>query len=249
MRDKVYFLSDLHLGAHYLDKKRSERRAVDFLLSIKDDARAVYLLGDVLDYWFEYKTVVPRGYIRFFATLASLADDGVQITWITGNHDVWLRDYLRDEIGMRVSSTHITDTIDGHQFFLSHGDDVGKRPLRYRFMRWCFYNKVCQWLYASIHPRWTYAIAHGWSTQNRTSRTEQREHREVEAGLNNLVAWAEKYSAGNSDIDYFVMGHLHIARQITLGTGKQLVITGDWIKLFTYAVWDGNTLQLKSYNQ
>lgn len=248
MGSKVYFISDLHLGAHYIaDHRAHERRVVDFLDSIAADASELYLLGDILDYWYEYRTVVPRGHVRFFAALARLADSGVRIYWMTGNHDVWLFDYLRDEIGLTVLKGHTIATIMGSRFFLSHGDDVGRRPAVYRFMRWCFYNRVCQVLYAAIHPRWTYQIAAGWSADNRTSRTPQSELAGAEASARCLIEFSEDYNIRGGGIDHFVYGHLHIARQQGLKAGGDVTFLGDWITKCTYAVFDGLQLRLCSF--
>ncbi len=245
---RVYFLSDLHLGAKYLqDPMSNERRVVRFLESIGHDAGAVYLLGDVLDYWFEYKNVVPRGYVRFLGALARLADAGVPIFWLTGNHDVWLFDYLRDEIGMTVLTRKTETVIMGHRFFLSHGDDVGHQRPMYRFMRYCFYNRVCQWIYAAIHPRWTYCIAHGWSTQNRTHRKANAMVTKVEKALDNLIAFSVCHKALHPGIEHYVYGHLHIAQQEQLDSGADITILGDWIKLFTYATFDGEKMTLHKF--
>ncbi len=247
----TYFLSDLHLGANYLEHPRdNERRVVRFLDSIAPTASAVYLLGDVLDYWFEYRTVVPRGYVRFFAALASLADAGVAVYWLTGNHDVWLFDYLRDELGITVLHEHGVHNIMGKHFFLSHGDDVGYQPPLYRFMRYCFYNKWCQHLYATIHPRWTHAVAHGWSSQNRTGRNHEQVATAVEKSVKHLLDFATRYCAQNDQVDFFVFGHLHIARCVEVpGTACTITFLGDWISQFTYAVFDGEQLQLKSFKE
>jgi len=191
----TYFISDLHLGANYLKQPHcNERRVVHFLDSIRHDVAELYLLGDILDYWYEYKYVVPRGYVRFFGKLAELADAGVKIYWFTGNHDVWLFDYLRDEIGMTVLKTCQQVTIGGKQFFISHGDDIGHQPRSYRFMRWCFYNRVCQMLYAAVHPRWTYAIATGWSADNRTHRNAQQQAACVERSADDLIQFSQHYA-------------------------------------------------------
>ena len=176
MSKNTYFISDLHLGATYMpDTIERERRVCRFLDSIRDDVGELFLLGDILDYWYEYKYVVPRGYIRFFGKLAELADSGVKITWVTGNHDVWLFDYLRDQLNMTVLYGHTEVMTQGQRILISHGDDVGVQPTMYRFTRWCFYNKVCQWLYASVHPRWPYPIAMRWSTENRTRRDPEQQ--------------------------------------------------------------------------
>lgn len=245
---KVYFLSDLHLGAKYLaDKRGNEARVVRFLDSVKGDAETIYLLGDILDYWYEYKTVVPRGFVRFFGKLAELADSGVKIYWMTGNHDVWLFDYLGGEIGLTVLKTHVDVEIGGKRFFLSHGDDVGKRPLMYRFMRFCFYNRVCQLLYASVHPRWTSCVASGWSAENRTSRKQADVDAAIERNVEALQDFAGEYVAANGSVDYFVFGHLHTARVCDAAGGAKMVFLGDWISKFTYAVFDGNKLDLCKY--
>ena len=164
-RKNIYFISDLHLGATYLKNPRSyEQRVVRWLESIRDDAAELYMLGDILDYWYEYKTVVPRGYIRFFGALASLADSGVKIYWFIGNHDIWLFDYLKNEIGLTVIDGWITKEIAGKKFFMSHGDGLGKLKPTFRLMRGMFRNKVCQKLYSAIHPRWTIPFALNWSS-------------------------------------------------------------------------------------
>ena len=143
----IYLLSDLHLGAKYFPHPlEKERAVVQFLDSIAADAEEVYLLGDILDYWYEYKNVVPRGFVRFFAAIARLTDAGVPVHWFTGNHDVWLFDYLSHEIGVTVHKGYLQKEIKGTQFLLSHGDDVGHQPLSYRITRSIFHNRFCQWL-------------------------------------------------------------------------------------------------------
>ena len=177
------------------DPLERERRVCRFLDSIKDDAAELFLLGDILDYWYEYKYVVPRGYIRFLGKLAELADTGVKITWVTGNHDVWLFDYLRDQIGLTVLYGHTEVMAGGKRVLIAHGDDVGVQPAMYRFTRWCFYNKVCQWLYAGIHPRWTYPIATGWSNENRTRRDPEQQRAISERAAAHLVDYSRDYHA------------------------------------------------------
>ena len=143
-RTLTYFLSDLHLGARYFDDPRQhERTVVSWLRSIAPTARRLYLLGDILDYWYEYRYVVPRGFTRFLGTLAELSDSGVEITWFIGNHDIWIFDYLPAEIGMRVIDGSLVEEIDGHSFFMSHGDGVGRLPLGFRMLRSLFRNKIC----------------------------------------------------------------------------------------------------------
>lgn len=242
---KAYFLSDAHLGARYIANKREhEGRLVAFLDSIKDDAAELYLLGDILDYWYEYKYVVPRGHVRFLGKLAELADAGVKIFWFTGNHDVWLFDYLANEIGLKVIKGNTMMEIMGKQFLLSHGDDVGYQKPTYRFTRWCFYNRVCQWLYASIHPRWTYPIATGWSQQNRISRSQDYEDRLKEVCCKRLATFCDEHAAKHPEVQHYVFGHIHLAQQVALDENRTMTIIGDWIDQFTYAVFDGNEMRL-----
>ena len=241
MPKNTYFISDLHLGAKYMnDPVGRERRVCRFLDSIKDDAAELYLLGDILDYWYEYKYVVPRGYIRFFGKLAELADSGVKITWVTGNHDVWLFDYLRDQLGMRVLKGHTVVETAGKRILISHGDDVGVQPVMYRFTRWCFYNKVCQWLYAAIHPRWTYPIATGWSNENRTGRDPARQQAVSERAAERLIDFSRDFYASHPDVEAFVYGHLHIARMNEVEGMPPVIFLGDWISLCTYVILDSN---------
>ncbi len=245
---KAYFISDLHLGAGYLDDKReTECRVVRFLDSIKDDVGELYLLGDILDYWYEYRYVVPRGHVRFLGKLAELADSGVKITWIVGNHDVWLFDYLRDEVGLTVLRGATQMSILGTRFLLSHGDDVGRQAPLYRFTRMCFHSRVCQWLYASIHPRWTVPIATGWSKQNRTTRTIRQVLAESRDCLARLAEFSVEYAAAHPDVRHFVYGHLHVPYHDELAGGRTMTVLGEWISQFTYATWDGHELALRHF--
>ena len=246
-RNKTYFISDCHLGAGYIaDRHAHEARVVRFLDHIKDDAVALFLVGDILDYWYEYRTVVPRGFVRFLGKLAQLADDGVRITWVTGNHDVWLFDYLRDEVALTVQHHAGIVEVQGTPFFISHGDDVGKRPLKYRIMKACFTSRLCQWLYASVHPRWTHKIATGMSTSNRTNRSPQDEEREKGPAADELIRYVHQHHSEYPEVKHYVFGHLHLARLDELD-GVQVVFLGDWIKQDTYAVFDGNQLTLHHF--
>lgn len=219
---------------------------VRFLDHIKGDATALYLLGDILDYWYEFRSVVPRGHVRFLGKLAELADAGVRITWMTGNHDVWLFDYLRDEVGLTVLRHATTVEVDGKPFFVSHGDDVGYQRPMYRFMKWCFTSRLCQTLYASVHPRWTTQIATGWSTNNRTTRRSEDEEREKVASAGELQRFVEQHHREHPEVEHYVFGHLHLADQIQVD-GAQVTFLGDWIRQDTYAVFDGQCLSLHHF--
>lgn len=250
MRNKTYFISDLHLGASYFENPlEQERRVVRWLNSIKDSAKAIYLLGDILDYWYEYHNVVPRGYTRFLGTLAMLADEGIEIRWYIGNHDIWIFDYLPNEIGMAVVDGYEVREIDGHKFFLSHGDGIGSLKPGFKFIRSVFRNKICQKLFAGIHPRWTIPFAHGWSSHSRSSSSEpltfQGEDNEP------FIAFARDWNKQhcNAPIEYFIFGHRHILLNYEIDNDSRVVILGDWINQFSYAVFDGKTLTLDTFRE
>lgn len=231
----TYFLSDLHLGAPYLaDSREAELRIVKFLDSIKKDAEAIYLLGDILDYWYEYRYVVPRGFVRFFGKLAELSDSGIKITWMIGNHDIWIFDYIPNELGVRVTDGSLIEEIYGQKIYMAHGDGVGNQPWSFRMIRSIFRSRVCQFLYSGIHPRWTIPFAYSWSRHSRaTGREPGQEHHPL---FDNLTAFSKEYLAGHPDVRHFIFGHLHILRQEKLSDTADITILGDWISNFSYAI-------------
>lgn len=247
-RKLTYFISDMHLGARYLpDGAATERKVCSFLRSIMPTAKTLYILGDALDYWFEYRNVVPRGYVRFFGALAELADSGTEIVWLKGNHDIWLFDYLRDEIGITVADGSIIRCIDGKKFYLAHGDQVGKRPAGFRFIQWLFRNRFCQRLYAAIHPRWTVGFAHWWSASNRDFGNRPVP---VFQGLESdpQAVFAREYlQEVDPGINFFVFGHTHVAVNEELSPTCRFVVLGDWIWHDTYGIFDGENLEIRQF--
>ncbi len=238
---KAYFISDLHLGARYIINEHArEREIVSFLKSIAPDAGELYLVGDILDYWFEYKTVVPRGYVRFFGQLAEMADAGVKITWLIGNHDIWLFDYLRDEIGLTVVDGALQKTILGKNFYITHGDGVGKLDFGFKLIRSIFRNRVCQKLYSGIHPRWTIPFAHGWSTHSRANDSDPA----FNPADDTMIRFARETLETDPSIDFFVFGHRHVMFDEKIGPHTRAVILGDWLTNFSYGVFDGSKFAL-----
>lgn len=244
----VYFLSDLHLGApHDPRTRQTERRVVAFLESIRKDATAVYLLGDILDYWYEYRYVVPKGFVRFFAKLAELVDDGIRVVWMIGNHDIWMGDYLPGELGIEVLDGTLTETIGDHTFFLTHGDGVGRMKKSFSILRRIFRNPFCQWLYSGIHPRWTIPFAYAWSARS-------RKHGCPGGGvelplLSALRDFSREYHRLHPEIDFFIYGHLHLLEKEEIAPGCEMLILGEWIHTFSYARYDGHTVTLHTYEQ
>lgn len=239
---KTYFLSDFHLGARYIDDPRKqEQRIVAFLESIRNDAKEIYLLGDILDYWFEYRYVVPKGYVRFFGKIAELADSGIKIYWFIGNHDIWIFDYLPKELGVEVVDGSQVKQIDGKRFFIAHGDGLGDDSRTFRMLRAFFRNRFCQRLYAGIHPRWTVPFALNWSCSNRVN-GDYKAFGDDEP----LRRFVTNYKQ-DPKIDYFVFGHRHVAVDENVDGISRLIVLGDWIKLYSYAVYDGNDLKLQYF--
>lgn len=245
----TYFLSDLHLGAHYfLDPKEQERLVCKWLRSIAPTAERIYLVGDVLDYWFEYRHVVPRGYVRFLGTLAELADSGIEITWLIGNHDIWIFDYLPSELGIRVVDGILEEEIGGRKFCIAHGDGLGRLPLGERLMRLTFRNRLLQRCFAGIHPRWTVGFAYWWSGKNR-----MRHHTGPDAAPalpDPLYDWARQRNEALPSAerpDYYIFGHYHVLARREI-PGSEVVILGDWLTNMSYATFDGHTLELNRLN-
>lgn len=249
----TYFISDLHLGAGYISSPRQhEETLATWLREIEPYAKRLFMLGDVMDYWYEYRTVAPRGFVRFLGALAHLADSGTEIVWLKGNHDIWIFDYLPEEIGLSVADGVYVREIDGKIFVMEHGDGVGEIDRGYCMMRKVFRNRFCQWLYGAIHPRWTIAFAHGWSKKSRKQSKECRPE-VVAREMKRLTSWAVAYNDSQPEGEkatYFVFGHLHCpARQTLPDCNAELIVLGEAFKSMSYAVWDGHSLELKTMNK
>ena len=243
---KIYFASDFHLG---IDTSHTSRQREHYICrwldSIKADADAIYLVGDLFDFWFEYKRVVPRGFIRFLGKLAEIRDQGTDIFVFTGNHDMWLFDYFPSELQIPVWRDNIIRSHHNKKLFIGHGDGKGPGDLGYKWIKKIFASKLCQWLFARLHPNFGIWLANYLSTRSRQSGTlepflgEEKEW---------LVQYANRKLASHPDIDYFIFGHRHLALDITLSNGKSRYINlGDWMELFTYAVLDESGLRLEKY--
>lgn len=249
-RKKIYFVSDAHLGARFhADPQAVERRLVRWLDSIKEEASSIYFLGDMFDYWYEYKYVVPKGFVRFLGKLAELSDNGVEIHLFTGNHDIWMFDYLPKEIGAIIHRDVLTVDLLGKRFFLGHGDEMDFRSKAFRFIRAIFHNSFCQWLYSGIHPRWTFGFALGWSLSSRKKGLNEAYNIPEYQGENKeyLVAFAKEYLQTHPDIHFFIFGHRHIMLDLMLSHTSRILIAGDWMRYFSYIVWDGKQLSMKLF--
>ena len=242
---KIYFLSDAHLGAKmHKDSVEAERKLCRWLDFAKQDAQAIYLLGDIFDYWFEYKTVVPRGFTRVLGKLAEISDSGIEVHFFIGNHDIWLTDYLQTECGVIVHRKPLVADILGKKFFLAHGDGLADKSASFRFLRKLFHSKFLRFCFAAIHPRWTVSLAHVWSSKSRETGGIQDflgEDKEY------LIQFAKQEIVLQPDIDFFVFGHRHLLFDFPLNEKSRVINIGDWITLFSYAVFDGEEMRLERF--
>ena len=250
----IYFLSDAHLGSWAIPHGRmQERRLVRFLDSIKDKAAAVYLRGDMFDFWYEWRYVVPKGYTRFLGKLSELTDMGAEVHYFTGNHDIWAYDYLEKECGVVLHKKPLTVELYGKLFLLAHGDGLGDPAPGFKVIRWIFHNRFCQWAFSSLHPRWAMWFGLKWAQHSRMKRPGGEEPPYMGEDREHLVLYTKEYQRQHSDIDFFIYGHRHIEVDLQLqpylrGDKKaRMMILGDWISHFTYVVWDGDHLFMSPY--
>ena len=244
----VYFLSDAHLGSLAIPQARTqERRLVRFLDSIKTKAAAVYMLGDMFDFWDEYRYVVPKGFTRFLGKVSELTDMGVEVHFFTGNHDLWTYGYLEQECGVILHRKPLTTEIYGKEFFLAHGDGLGDPDSKFKLLRYLFHNRTCQRLLNAIHPRWGMALGLNWAKHSRLKRIDGKEAPYMGEDKEYLVLFTKDYLRTHPDIDYFIYGHRHIELDLTLSNKARMFILGDWIWQFTYAVFDGEHIFLEQY--
>ena len=246
----VYFLSDAHLGSWAIDHGRMhERRLVRFLDSIKHKAAAVYLLGDMFDFWYEHKYTVPKGYTRFLGKLSELTDMGVEVHFFTGNHDIWAYSYLEEECGVIMHRKPITTDIYGKVFYLAHGDGLGDPDIKFKLLRRMFHNTICQRLFSAIHPRWSMWLGLTWAKHSRMKRINGEEPPYMGEKKEHLVLYAKQYMKSHANVDVFIFGHRHIELDLNLSKSVRMMILGDWISQFTYVVFDGDHLLLEEYEE
>jgi UDP-2,3-diacylglucosamine hydrolase len=242
---KIYFLSDAHLGLPPKEKSlEREKLLTRWLDEIRNDAYAIYLLGDIFDYWFEYRKVVPRGFTRLLGKIAEITDSGIPVYFFTGNHDVWVFDYLPSEIGIEVFRKPLIIEMNGKKFFIAHGDGMGHYEKGYKIIKSIFTSPVLQWLYARIHPNASITFAHWWSKHSRLSKDAflpfLGEEKEFQVLFSKDILKKEHFH-------YFVYGHRHLPLDLTIGENSRLICLGDWFYNFTFAVFDGKDMELKAY--
>ena len=254
MGNKIYFASDFHLGVPDYEKSlEREKRIVRWLDEIKTDAEEIFLLGDMFDFWFEYKRSVPKGYVRLLGKLAEISDSGIPIHIFTGNHDMWIFDYLPKELNAKLYRKPITREFNtstplgtsSNKFFIAHGDGLGPGDKGYKFIKKIFASKICQWLFARFHPNFGLWLGNLLSKRSRVANGESDEKFENENKEWLFLFAKEKLKTEH--FDYFIFGHRHLPLDLKVSDSSRYINTGEWIKSNSYAVFDGTNLELKYY--
>jgi UDP-2,3-diacylglucosamine hydrolase len=243
---KAYFISDLHLGL--FPESRSlerEKLVVSWLDEIKHEAAELYLVGDIFDFWHEYKHVVPKGFTRFLGKLAELSDNGTKIHYFPGNHDIWAYGYFKTEFGAEIYNSHLIKEIYGTKFFIAHGDGLGPGDYSYKVLKRIFTNRILQWIFSRLHPNFALWIGKTWSKNSRYSKGIVAE--KFGGELKEILIQYAKKKLKDEHFDIFIFGHRHIPSDIKLGENSRIINLGDWISSFTYGVFDDGNFSLNQY--
>ena len=245
---KLYFVSDAHLGLP--NEKESlvrEKKLVAWLNEIEPTAEAIYLMGDIFDFWFEYKKVVPKGFTRLLGKLAHLTDNGIPVYFFVGNHDLWEYGYFEQEIGLKVFHSPQSLEIDGKRFYLAHGDGLGPFDKGYVWLKKLFTNSVAQWFFRWLHPDIGVGLAHYWSHKSRYA--EGEDHLDYLGEEKESLISHSKELLKTSHYDFFIYGHRHVALEKMLSDKTKLIYLGDWLNNFSYAEFDGEQVTLNYFKK
>jgi UDP-2,3-diacylglucosamine hydrolase len=245
---KVYFASDFHLGApDAISSRKREDKIIRWLKSIQDDAAAIFLVGDLFDFWFEYDTVIPKGYIRFLGKLAELRDKNIPVIFFTGNHDLWIRDYFTSELGIPVHHNPIEVQMGEKRILVGHGDGLGPGDQQYKILKKVFTNSFCQWLFKWVHPDLGVRLAHTWSNNSRIGNLQKNENEFK--GENEWLWQYCKQIQESQHFDFYVFGHRHLPLELPVGKKSKYINLGEWVTQYTYGVFDGTIFLLKQFEQ
>jgi UDP-2,3-diacylglucosamine hydrolase len=243
---KIFFASDFHLGVPDHDTSlEREKRIVRWLDAIKHEAHTIFMLGDIFDFWFEYKYTIPKGFIRLQGKLAELRDAGIPIIFFTGNHDMWMFDYFPKELGIPIYRDPQIIRVGNQKLLVGHGDGLGPGDHTYKIIKKFFNSSICQWLFARIHPNLGIGIANRWSRHSRISNMKREEKFEREEGE---YLWIYCNEVENKEHhDYYVFGHRHLPLDLKIGKSSRYVNIGEWVHFSSYAEYDGQNLKLKIF--
>jgi UDP-2,3-diacylglucosamine hydrolase len=243
---KIFFASDFHLGVpNHEQSLAREKKIVRWLDTIKDEAHTIFLLGDIFDFWFEYRHAIPKGYIRLQGKLAELRDAGIPIIFFTGNHDMWMFDYFPKELGIPIYRTSQVLQVGDQKLMIGHGDGLGPGDKTYKVIKKFFNSRICQWLFARIHPNLGIAIANMWSRKSRISNMKRGEQFEGEEKEYLWVHCTEVEQKNHHD--FYIFGHRHLVLDLKIGSSSRYINLGEWVHDSSYAEYDGRTVTLKVF--
>lgn len=242
---KIYFLSDFHLGAPNATLSRErEQKVVAFLQEIRKDAAQIFIVGDIFDFWYEYRTVVPKGYVRLLGELASITDAGITIHFFVGNHDMWMKTYFQEELGIPVYFEEKEFEFNGVPFLVAHGDGLGPGDHGYKFLKKIFRNPICQWLFGILPPAIGMGIAN-YSSRSSRAVTGNNDGTFLGEDKEWLITYCKEVLQ-RKNYKYLVFGHRHLPIDFTLANGSRYINLGDWIRYYTYACFDGEKMELRT---
>jgi len=243
---RVYFASDSHLGApNYSESRKKEAKLISWLDLVSKDAQVIFLLGDIFDFWFEYKTVVPKGFVRLLGKLAALSDAGISIYIFVGNHDLWMKDYFETELGIPVFHKPLEVKLGEEDFLIGHGDGLGPGDTGFKLMKKVFTNPVCKWFFRWVHPDIGVALAQHLSQKNKMISGD-----DAITFLGEDKEWLVQYckrKLTQKHRSHFVFGHRHLPMQVSLNQESIYTNIGDWCTHFTYGAFDGHQMQPKTF--
>ena len=246
---KIYFVSDCHFGVpDHAGSLEREKLLVQLLDEMKKDAEEIILLGDIFDFWFEYRTVVPKGYTRLLGKLAEITDAGIPITYFAGNHDMWIFDYFKKELNINIIRQPITRIINNKKFFIGHGDGLGPTDYGYKFIKKVFASKISQWLFARLHPDFGARLASHFSYKSRIINLAKQVDLKFIPEKERLVIFA-KEKLKQEHFDYFIFGHRHIPVALQIADNTWFYHIGNWMVSFSYIVFDGEKPELKFFKK
>lgn len=246
---KIYFASDFHLGAPDPEKSRQREKMIcSWLDTIKADAQVIFLVGDLFDFWFEHKRVIPKGYSRLFGKLAELTDAGIRLIIFQGNHDMWMRDYFTQEFGAEIYREPREYLIGGKRLYVGHGDGLGPGDPTYKLLKVVFESRLCRWLFRKLlHPDFSLWLGYTWAGHSWKKHDKEEDYDSFISKEKELLYLYCMEEEKKKHRDYYVFGHRHQKLDITLTENSRYINLGDWIRFFSYAVFDGEEMLLKGY--
>lgn len=242
----IYFASDFHLGVPAGEQSKArEKRVIDWLTSIEDTAQEIYLVGDIFDFWFEYKQAIPKGFVRFQGKIAALVEKGIKIYFFTGNHDMWMFDYFEKELGVSIIRQPIERSWNNQSFLIGHGDGLGPGDKTYKLLKRVFAARWSQWCFARLHPNFGIGLANYFSRKSRAATGDSDS--KFNGNENEWLYLYCKEQLEKQHYDYFIFGHRHLPLDIQLNENSRYLNLGEWINYNTYAIFDGETLRMETF--